>query len=412
MRFGASQSCPFRFAIVLTLALGIGLTTAIYSVVNAVLLAAAGLRQSDRVVWLTAQARPELKSGTTSTSTSGARTRRRCRGWRPTITATRRMVLGGEALVSGRVSRRMTSGRSLARVRCLARCPRRPIPPAFALAHHVFREEFHSGPGIVGQAVTLDGRQATIAAVLPEDFRPQLGRAPFDPARSARLPIGAYRIMRVEPRRQRSRRRPDGPFTRVVGELKGGRVCRLSRHARRSRQSTRAGSATSLSPWRRRPTNRAAPRTGRGAVRLALRVLLSASLIELLIACANAPTCVVAIVRAPQGNCATHVCRQRADARDSPAAGREHGLRDAGRIGRRRYSPIGLVTAVGRHHGTRGAASHRDQPRRHRSGLAAAMSIATALLFGSSVRRLRSCPRTSRKCSRKAGAACPPRAAC
>ena len=36
----------FSFAIVITLALGIGLTTAIYSVVNAVLVAAAGLSAS------------------------------------------------------------------------------------------------------------------------------------------------------------------------------------------------------------------------------------------------------------------------------------------------------------------------------------------------------------------------------
>src|SRR5204863_8739026 len=45
----------FSLAIVVTLALGIGLTTAIYSVVNAVLLKPLAYRHPDRMVWLTTQ---------------------------------------------------------------------------------------------------------------------------------------------------------------------------------------------------------------------------------------------------------------------------------------------------------------------------------------------------------------------
>src|SRR6185503_12794545 len=47
------RSPAFSMAIVLTLALGIGLTTAIYSVVNAVLLRPLAYAQPERVVWLT-----------------------------------------------------------------------------------------------------------------------------------------------------------------------------------------------------------------------------------------------------------------------------------------------------------------------------------------------------------------------
>ena len=33
---------------------------------------------------------------------------------------------------------------------------------------------FKSNPSVIGRAVSVDGRPATIAAVLPEDFQPQL----------------------------------------------------------------------------------------------------------------------------------------------------------------------------------------------------------------------------------------------
>src|SRR5687768_2695718 len=46
----------FSFAIVVTLALGIGLTTAIYSVVSAVLLKPLAYRHPDRMVWLSTRA--------------------------------------------------------------------------------------------------------------------------------------------------------------------------------------------------------------------------------------------------------------------------------------------------------------------------------------------------------------------
>ena len=56
------RSPAFSFAIVLTLTLGIGLTTAIYSVVNAVLLRPLAYAHPDRVVWLTTKTRRLLRA--------------------------------------------------------------------------------------------------------------------------------------------------------------------------------------------------------------------------------------------------------------------------------------------------------------------------------------------------------------
>jgi putative ABC transport system permease protein len=280
------RSPAFSIAIVLTLALGIGLTTAIYSVVNAVLLRPLDYANPDRVVWLTAGGKTGIEVANNIDFDL----------WRSHATSLSRvaaydysdstLVLGGEAsrirvVFASDDFWAITGARAL-----FGEVPATADPPAIALAHHVFREQFHSDPGIVGQAVTIDGRQATIAAVLPEDFRPQLVGRPFDPAFSE-VPIGAYRIMRVEP--------PPTAFTpttrmaiyEIVGELKPGV----------SIEQARAEIETVYTRWfgehpipMATPIPRIVPLRDKvvGPSRLALRVLLSASLIVLLIACANA----------------------------------------------------------------------------------------------------------------------------
>ena len=279
------RSPAFSIAVILTLALGIGLTTAVYSVVNAVLLRPLDYANPDRLVWLTAGGKTGIEVGNNIDFDL----------WRSHATSMARvaaydysdstLVLGGEAsrirvVFASDDFWAITGARAL-----FGEMPAVADPPAIALAHHVFREQFHGDPGIVGRAVTIDGRQATIAAVLPEDFRPQLVGRPFDPAFSE-VPVGAYRIMRVEP--------PPTVFTpttrmaiyEIIGELKPGV----------SIEQARAEIAPIYTRWfsehplpMATPIPRVVPLRDKivGPSRLALRVLLAASVLVLLIACAN-----------------------------------------------------------------------------------------------------------------------------
>jgi putative ABC transport system permease protein len=279
------RSPGFSIAIVLTLALGIGLTTAIYSVVNAVLLRPLDYANPDRVVWLTTHGKDgrDVMNGIDFVT------------WQSESASLEHMVayvysdstfvVGGEATRLRMIAAsdgfwEVTGARPL-----YGTLPAAGNPPAIALAHHVFREQFHGDPAIVGQAITIDGRPATVAAVLPADFRPQLVPAPFQSA-FERIAVGAYRI----------RQTPTAPpvitpttgveIVQAVAELKSGVTLEQARaeietiHARRQREHPLPfGDSTAVvTPLREEIV---APS------RRALGVLLSASIIVLLIACAN-----------------------------------------------------------------------------------------------------------------------------
>jgi putative ABC transport system permease protein len=155
-----------------------------------------------------------------------------------------------------------------------------------ALAHRTFREQFHADPQIVGRAVTIDGRQMTIGAVLPPDFEPQLVGAQWWLQMGERIDAAAYRMMRIDPPP-----REIGPATQVriyqaFGALRSGVSIEQARaeieaiHARerRERPTPFGESAAVVVPLQEKIV---------GPSRLALGVLLSASIVLLLITCAN-----------------------------------------------------------------------------------------------------------------------------
>jgi predicted permease len=276
----------FSFAIVVTLALGIGLTTAIYSVVNAVLIRPLAYRHPERMVWLTtkeARSNAEMLNAIDFTA------------WHEQATSLEHMLAydytDSTIVANGEASRlrivqasdgfwEVTGAEPL-----LGALPAANQPERLVLTHRVFREQFLGDPKVIGSVVAIDGRQVTIAAVLPDHYRPQLVANAWRSALD-RVDPGAYRVMTLTP--------PPTVFTPTTqvrlyqsfGELKPGVSIEQARaeieaiHTRgQSEHPSPFGKSTPLVvPLQEKIV---------GPSRLALGVLLSAALIVLVITCAN-----------------------------------------------------------------------------------------------------------------------------
>ena len=286
----------FSFAIVLTLALGIGLTTAVYSVVNAVLLRPLAYQHPERMVWLSTrpvdrfvnQRRQEGSPEIMNSIDFGR--------WQSQATTLARMIAydysDATLVVGGEASRvRIVSASdgfwdvSQARP-ILGVLPTSSEPQVIALSHRVFREQFNSDPSIVGQAVTIDGRPATIGAVLDRDFQPQLLSMSLFQVDLHRTEPAAYRMMQLQPAPQVITPNTQVRIYQAFGEIKEGVTVEQARaeidsiHAREQREHpTPFGQTLAVvTPLQEKIV---------GPSRLALGVLLVASLVVLLITCAN-----------------------------------------------------------------------------------------------------------------------------
>jgi putative ABC transport system permease protein len=280
------RSPGVSFAIVVTLTLGIGLTTAIFSVVNAVLLRPLAYANPDRMVWLTTR---DQRSGQEMMNSIDFA------AWQSQVTSLEHMVAydyvdstivaGVEALrlrivmVSGGFWE-VTGAQAL-----LGVLPAGKDTQAVVLTHRTFREQFQGDPQAIGRAVTVDGRQATIAAVLPEDYQPQLPTrawgAPLEPVEPA-----AYRLLTLQ--------LPPAVITpttavrlyQAMGALKPGVTIEQARaeidsiHTRslQTRPQQFGTSTAAVSPLREKVV---------GSSRTALQLLLAAAICVLLITCAN-----------------------------------------------------------------------------------------------------------------------------
>lgn len=211
----------FALTIAATLALGIGLTTAVYSVVNAVLLRPLSYPHPERVVWLTTRD----GSGREGFSSLDFGT------WQPGTTSFEHMVAYGisdSTLVeSGEASRTrilsastgfwdLTGARPL-----LGALPEASERDVLVLSYRTYRDRFRADPNVIGRAVTVNGRQSTIVAVLPEDYAPQLPAFAWRPGLD-QVETDAYRGLVTA-----SVPKTFGPDTQVavylgVGRLKPG----------------------------------------------------------------------------------------------------------------------------------------------------------------------------------------------
>ena len=276
----------FSLAIVVTLTLGIGLSTAIYSVVNAVLLRPLAYAHPDRMVWLSTRARDSSRDIMNSIDFAV---------WQSQAGSLEHMIaydnvdatlgLGGEASRLRIVSASKGFWEATGGQPALGTLPTDADPQALAITHRVFVDLFKGDPSVIGRAVSVDGRPATIAAVLAETFHPQLQAfgviVDLDTAEPA-----AYRMLRVDPPPQVITAATGVRVYQAIGELKAGVTIEQARaeldaiHSREQRDHPTPFGTTSVvvMPLQDKIV---------GPSRRALGILLSASLVVLLIACAN-----------------------------------------------------------------------------------------------------------------------------
>ncbi|MGB8475676.1 MAG: ABC transporter permease [Candidatus Acidiferrum sp.] len=281
VRFGLRmlrKSPGFTAAAVLTLALGIGANTALFSVVNAVLLRPLPFANSSRLVWswgrcpLCSQAAVspadfiDYRAQNHSFEYYGAMALGdslfNLAGGDKPIQINGSMVTAGlfDALgIQPRYGRVFEFSDEKTR-----------DPRVVILSHHLWQDRFDSDPNVVGKTITLDGRTRTVVGVLGNDFS-VLSRADlWFPA--------PFQNEGMQSRRSH--------FLRPVGLLRRGvtisqaqaELDTIAARLGREYPNTNAGWGLNLEPLQNVLV---------GSVRPALLVLLAAVGVVLLIACAN-----------------------------------------------------------------------------------------------------------------------------
>jgi hypothetical protein len=176
---GLRRSPGFALAAVLTLALGIGATTAIFSAVYALLIRPLPYRDPDRLVWVAkhgAILAPDMIAW-----------RERGRPFEDVGGYAVNEYTLSSAGPAVRIPGAVVSPNILSLLGVVPQIGRDFVPadvhrgsPAVVLVSDaLWRERFNGDPRVVGAALDLDGQPYTVAGVLPPPFRfPDIGNAP------------------------------------------------------------------------------------------------------------------------------------------------------------------------------------------------------------------------------------------
>jgi predicted permease len=176
---GLARSSGFTAVVVATLALGVGLNTALFSVVNAVLFRPLGYEEPDRLTYVEAR----LANRDVRVTVSGG-----------DLTDLRSGVSAFETLEGMASIRQNLTGAGLPRqvqvgwaspgflemlgvAPELGRVHREGDPPGtVVISHALWVDAFGRSPSVLGSSVRLDGYPATIVGVMPAGFRVRLPR--------------------------------------------------------------------------------------------------------------------------------------------------------------------------------------------------------------------------------------------
>ncbi len=308
----------FAAVVVLTLALGIGMNTAVFSMFSAVLLRSVSYSEADRLVWVSLSG--EIPFNAIPLSEFLA--------WRDHVTSFEKMVAYEntqdhtlQTLENGTQVRAVwvsddfwpVSGVHAA----LGHLPTTDDPNVVVLSYPFFQRWFRGDPNVVGRIVTVNGRQVTIAGVLPENFRFQFPQEALGAAFEPKLvdiyrPYAGSNAQQAERRVASGSRQPHedvsvGIPVRVVAKLRQG--VSLDR-AKAELEAVRAVLAqTSPDPRLDQATLSIIPLHEKlvSDTRLALLILFSAVTFVLLIACANIGNLLLARASARQRELAVRI---------------------------------------------------------------------------------------------------------
>lgn len=293
----------FSIVVVLTLALGIGLSTVAYSVFHAVLVRPLSYPDPDRLVWLSTSDEADLIELLSAVEFID---------WREQSTSLERIVA-----YNGSDDATMVVADQAIRVRivwvsvgfweltgarpALGRLPDAADRLAIVLTHRCFIDQFHGDSNIIGRPVTLNGQQVIVAAVLPEDFHPQLPTPPWRPG-ITRVEADAYRNLIVQPPS------PSGMMMvfLALGKLRSGVSVET---ARADLEAIQTKSLQSRPAARNDRSTRVIPLKDRlvGEARPGLWVSLGAVVLVLLITCANVANLLLARSSARQKEIALRI---------------------------------------------------------------------------------------------------------
>ncbi|MFL6428642.1 MAG: ADOP family duplicated permease [Acidobacteriaceae bacterium] len=280
VRFALHQlrkSPGFAITAILTLALGVGATTAIFSVVKAVLLAPLPYKDANRIVavWTANNARDGEPHPSSAADFAAWKRSGIFEDLAPSYDVQRTLTGQGEPqlLIGYAVSANY--------LRILGVQPQlgrlyndkedRPGGPQVALlSNHLWRTTFHADPAIVGKPITLDGSRFTVLGIMPPRFDYPSTVQVWTPAALAPSALESY----------------DQRWIRILGRLKSGvsldetqkAVNAVEAQVAASHPDTDSGNRVVLKPLREQLA---------GDIRKPLWLLMAAVILVLLIACAN-----------------------------------------------------------------------------------------------------------------------------
>src|SRR2546423_9807568 len=169
----------FTLLAVLMLAVGIGVNTAMFSVINAVLLKPLPYPEADRIVWMN-ESGPEVANRQVSypnfvdwrARNQSFEAMSTFRGWSVNVTGADKPENIGARIVGADYFKVMRATPLLGRD--FSDEDDKPgAPPVTLISYEFWQQHFGGDPNIVGKQILLDDKSHTIIGVLPESFAHQ-----------------------------------------------------------------------------------------------------------------------------------------------------------------------------------------------------------------------------------------------